>query len=148
MNDDTEYPRLEGQITWYDTKSTFHRKAYKRFKIASIMAAACVPLAAGLGWHAAFPGALGVVVVISEGLLQLNQHHENWIRYRATCESLQHEKYRYLLRTGIYDLPDTDAFKLLADRIEGLISQESSVWIDMRRSVEKSAPTESTSIDT
>ncbi len=137
MKDDTEYPRLEGQITWYDTKSSFHRKAYKRFKIASIMAAACVPLAAGLGLHAAFPGVLGIVVVISEGLLQLNQHHENWIRYRATCENLRHEKYRYLIRAGIYDLPDTDAFKLLADRIEVLISQESSVWIDMRRNVEK-----------
>ena len=40
------------------------------------------------------PGALGVVVVIVEGLQQMNQHHRYWVQYRQTCEQLRRENAR------------------------------------------------------
>ena len=62
-----------------------------------------------------------------EGLLQLNQYHQNWISYRSTCETLKHEKYLYLANAGPYAAA-TSAHTLLAERIESLVSQEHAKW--------------------
>jgi hypothetical protein len=41
--------RLEDQLAWYDGKSLGNQWAYKRIKIAEILAAAIIPFLAGLG---------------------------------------------------------------------------------------------------
>jgi hypothetical protein len=66
--------------------------------------------------------ALAAVVVIIEGVLQLNQWQTNWVLYRATAEALKHEKYLYLSEAGPYGGRDRD--RVLAERVEGLVSQE------------------------
>jgi hypothetical protein len=43
---------------------------------------------------------LGLVVLIVEGLQQLNQCQNNWIGYRSTCQALRHEKYLFLGNAG------------------------------------------------
>src|SRR5262252_5114790 len=93
---DPTLERLEDQIGWYDRKSNYSQKVYKWLKIIEIVAAALVPMAAGLRLPAPVTGGLGVLIAVLEGLLQLNQYHHNWITYRSTCESLKHEKYLYL----------------------------------------------------
>jgi Protein of unknown function (DUF4231) len=70
--------------------------------------------------------------LIVEGLQQLNQYHANWISYRSTCEALKHEKYLFLAAAGPYAKVD-DPLPLLADRIEGLISQEHAKWISAQQ---------------
>ena len=58
---------------------------------------------------------------------QLFQHHSNWTQYRSTCEALRHEKYLWMAHAGPYarsQRPDA----LLAERVEGLVSQEQSAW--------------------
>jgi Protein of unknown function (DUF4231) len=67
-----------------------------------------------------------------EGLLQAYQYHKNWITYRSTAESLKHEKYLYLARADAY-AHSKNPLRLLAERIEGLISQEHARWISSRR---------------
>lgn len=134
-SDNSGYERLEDQIEWYDRKSIAHQRAYRRLKLVSICAAALVPLAAYLTDLPFIVGALGVIVVVVEGVLEVNQHQRNWIRYRTTCESLKHEKYRYLARTGPYAASDTDAYRELVERVEILVSQENSVWVEDRRQV-------------
>lgn len=62
-----------------------------------------------------------------EGLLHLNQHQQNWITYRSTCEALRHEKYLYLGHGGPYAKAQ-DAHALLAERVESLVSQEHAKW--------------------
>ena len=42
--------RLEDQISWYDRKSNYSQQVYKWIKIIEIVAAALVPLAAGLSF--------------------------------------------------------------------------------------------------
>ena len=90
--------RLEDQIRWYDTKSVSNMRWYKRLKISEIASAAVIAFLAASSIQRAMivTAALGVLVTVFEGMLQLNQYHENWIRYRSTCESLKHEKYIYL----------------------------------------------------
>jgi len=124
---DPTLERLEDQINWYDRKSNYSERAYKGLKVIEIVAAALVPLAAGLHLPAAVTGSLGVLIAVLEGLLQLNQYQHNWISYRSTCETLKHEKFLYLATAGPYSTAAT-AHALLAERIESLVSQEHAKW--------------------
>jgi hypothetical protein len=126
--------RLEDQITWYDVRSISNMRWYKRIKISEIASAAVIPLLAASNLpHAVIAtGILGVLVTLFEGMLQLNQFHENWIRYRSTCESLRHEKYIYLANAGPY--PNVGQPRaLLAERVESLISQEHAKWATVQQ---------------
>jgi hypothetical protein len=121
--------RLEDQIAWYDGKSMGNQRAYKQIKIAEILAAAIIPLLAGLELpHTGMVTAsLGVLITVLEGLLHLNQYQQNWINYRSTCEALRHEKFTYIGKAAPYaNVPDPHA--LLAERVESLVSQEHAKW--------------------
>lgn len=135
---DTGYPRLEDQIRWFDDKSSHHQRWYRRLKLVSIGAAALVPLFTGLDGWAIIAGLLGVLIVVVEGLLHINQHYDNWVRYRATCEDLRHEKYLYLARAAAYrDLDDGTAFRVLAANVETLLTAEGEAWRRLRRRLDE-----------
>lgn len=110
---------MEDQISWYDGKSRAAQRWFKGLKVLTIVSAAVVPLAAGLAWHPVVVGAIGVLIVVAEGIQQLNQYQHNWITYRSTCEALKHEKYLFLAKAGPYGSAD-DPTKLLAERVESL----------------------------
>jgi hypothetical protein len=125
------WERLEDQIGWYDRKSMDAQRSYKRLKVVQLVGAAAVPVAAAAEAAAWGIAALGGLVLVLEGLQQLGQYQANWIGYRATCESLKHEKHLYLARAGPYsDLASAE--RTLAERIEGLVSQEHAKWISAR----------------
>jgi hypothetical protein len=77
-------------------------------------------------------GVLGILVTLFEGMLQLNQYHENWIRYRSTCESLKHEKYIFVANAGPYAGVDNPR-AMLAERVESLVSQEHAKWATVQQ---------------
>jgi len=132
-----DYQRLEEQIDWFDRKSLHHQRWYRRLKVISIAAAALVPLASSLDGYAFVAGLLGVIVVVVEGLQHVNQNHENWIRYRSTCENLRHEKYLHRAGAGVYEgLSDDQALRHLAARVESLLSDERNDWLQLRRSLD------------
>ena len=134
------YARLDDQIDWYDRKGLYHQAWYRRLKLVSIVAAALVPVVSAFDGMALLTGLLGVAVVVSEGLQHINQHHENWIRYRATCENLRHEKYLYLARSSRYaKLGDDEALRRLAAHVESILAEESDDWLKMRRHVDEPA---------
>jgi hypothetical protein len=131
---DPTLERLEDQIRWYDTRG---RKAQVRFKVLRgqvMIAAAAIPVLAAFDAPGYVAAILGSVVVVTEGILQLNQYHQNWITYRSTAEALKHEKYLFLARADIYARP-ANPTRLLAERIEGLVSQEHGRWASTRRQV-------------
>ena len=131
--------RLEDQIAWYDRKSRSNMQWFKRVKMTEIVSAAIIPLLASSHFpHVAVAtGVLGVLITVFEGMLQLNQYHENWIRYRSTCESLKHEKYVYLASGGPYANVEKPR-ALLAERIESLVSQEHAKWESVQEEEQKS----------
>ena len=125
--------RLEQQIAWYDRKSLYNQKVYKRIKVIEILAAAFIPLIAALSipYTAMITGSLGVLITVLEGLIHLNQYQQNWTSYRSTCEALKHEKYVYLAKAAPYaGVPD--CYALLAERIESLVSQEHAKWASVQ----------------
>lgn len=137
MNDTTHptLARLDDQIDWYDRKSLAAQKWFKALKIIQIVCAGVVPLVTIFGVEGVLLGQvtaiLGLAILIVEGLQQLNQYQSNWITYRSTCESLKREKYLYLGKAGPY-AGIADPIPLLADRIEGLISQETANWVSVQ----------------
>ncbi|HEY3129303.1 MAG TPA: DUF4231 domain-containing protein, partial [Acidobacteriota bacterium] len=72
-------------------------------------------------------GGLGVVVAVIASLLGLLHFQEHWLEYRATAESLKKEKFLFLTQTEPYD--KNDAFHLLVQRVEALLSKENTGWI-------------------
>jgi len=71
-------------------------------------------------------GGLAAVIVVLEGTQHLYQFQEHWITYRSTAEALKQERYVYLATAGPY--VGEDRHRQLAERIEGLISQEHAKW--------------------
>lgn len=129
--------RLDDQISWYDTKSIRSQKFYKRLKGVVITLSASIPLFVGFiadfnkHWEYVV-SAIGVIIVVIEGWLGLAKYHENWIEYRSICETLRHEKYMYLTRTGIYDTENP--FNVLVERVESIISNENVNWAGLNNS--------------
>ena len=104
--------RLEDQIAWYDKKSQYNQRVFKRIKIVEIVAAAMIPFLGAFKFSQVVwvTSGLGVLITVLEGLLHLNQYQQNWVAYRSTCESLKHEKYTYLGKASPYtNVPDPHA---------------------------------------
>jgi len=136
LEQDPTISRLEDQIEWYDRKSMQSQRWFKSLKGAEVALAAIIPLAAGLGANGLITGGLGVAIVIAEGLQQMNQYHLNWITFRSTCEALKHEKFLYLGKAGDYAAAN-NPHALLAEKLEGLISQEHAKWTSGREQAAK-----------
>jgi len=125
------WDRLEDQVDWYDRESAASQRAFKRLKVLQLAAAAMVPVAASVHAPVWITGGLGALVVVVEGMQQLGQYQQNWTNYRSTCEALKHEKYLYLAGAAHYHRAD-DPERMLAERIEGLVSQEHAKWTATR----------------
>jgi hypothetical protein len=128
--------RLEDQIAWYDAKSQKNQLWFKLLKICQIVIAAAIPVAAAASAPTWLMGAGGALIVVLEGLQQLEQYQQNWITYRSTCERLKHEKFLFLGHAGPYAAaPNPES--LLAERVEGLVSQEHAAWVSHREEPSK-----------
>ncbi|MGH3701193.1 MAG: DUF4231 domain-containing protein [Pseudonocardiaceae bacterium] len=144
VHDDASGPaweRLEDQLGWYDRKSMAAQKAYNRVKLGQLIVGATVPVVAALQAAAAVTATLAAFVVVAEGAQQLYQWQTKWVLYRSTAESLKHEKYLYLAGAGPYST--ADRHRVLAERLEGLISQEHAKWTESRLQDKQPSPTES-----
>jgi protein-S-isoprenylcysteine O-methyltransferase Ste14 len=123
--------RLEDQIAWYDARSEQNQHRFKQLKVCQIVIAAGIPVAAAASAPVWIMGGGGALIVIMEGLQQLQQYQQNWTTYRSTCERLKHEKFLFLSAAGPYQSvrhPEV----LLATRVEGLVSQEHAAWVSHR----------------
>ncbi len=131
--------RLDDQINWYDRKSTQNQKTFKRLQIILIVAAASIPFISGyvddLKYLQYLLGGIGVLIAAITGILSLYKFQETWTAYRTTCESLRHEKYLYLTKTNPY--VGKNAFNLLVQRVEMLISKENSSWAEIMQKTEE-----------
>jgi disulfide bond formation protein DsbB len=132
--------RFDDQIDYYEAKSSKCQRYYKRIKLFEIVAAALIPFLAALhvsdtNTYVHFAvgivtAALGVMITILEGVLQLNQYQQLWITCRATGEAMKHEKFMYIAKAGAYAAA-AERHALLAERIETIGSQENTKWASL-----------------
>jgi hypothetical protein len=126
------WDRVEDQIAWYDAKSQFNQRRFKGLKICQILTAAAIPVAASVTAPLWLIGGGGAFIVVLEGLQQLQQYQQNWTAYRATCERLKHERFLYQAHAGPYGAAANPEV-LLAERVEGLVSQEHAAWTSQQQ---------------
>jgi hypothetical protein len=136
--------RADDQIKFYERRSKSSQWRYKALKGIVIVSAALIPVMATYPEIPEGPriaGGLGILITVIESFLQLNRYQTNWTSYRATAESLKHEKYLYLAQAGSY-LDARNPQALLAERVETLISSENTNWIALSsKDREKSSAT-------
>jgi hypothetical protein len=123
--------RLAEELRWYDARARNNQRWYRAIKVVQLVAAALVPVMAGIGVSAWITGGLGSVIVVLEGVQQLYQFQEHWIAYRSTWEGLRREHHLYDARAGDYATavsPPT----LLAERIEALVAREHARWVSVQ----------------
>jgi hypothetical protein len=130
------WARLQDQLAWYDRKSQSNQRWFKRLKTCQIVTAAAIPVAASVSAPIWLGGMGGALIVILEGLQQLQQYQQNWTQYRATCERLKHEQFLFLSRAGPY-AAEGDVDALLAERVESLVSQEHAAWVSNREEADQ-----------
>jgi hypothetical protein len=126
VTEDPTWTRLEAQISWYDRKSADSQRRYKWLKLLELAVAAALPVVAAVQSAVWVTGGLAAIIVILEGAQHLYQYQEHWITYRSTAEALKHERYLYLAKAGPY--LGEERHRQLAERLEGLISQEHAKW--------------------
>lgn len=125
--------RLVDQLDWYDGKSTYCQKWYKRSKAAQIVCAVAIPVFALLpdGYAKIFTSFFGGIIAIIEAIQQMNQYSTLWVTYRATAEHLKHEKFLFLSMAGPYkNLSPEDRLVVLAERVEEHVSTEHANWFN------------------
>jgi hypothetical protein len=125
------WARLQDQVAWYDGKSQVNQRWFKGLKVCQIVVAAAIPVAAAASAPLWLIGSGGALIVVLEGLQQLQQYQQNWTTYRATCEQLKHEEFLFMARAGPYAVA-ANPEALLAERVESLVSQEHAAWVSHR----------------
>lgn len=128
--------RLEDQINWYDRKAGINQRRFKFLRTVSLLAGGLVPILALIDANRLAVAFLGFLLVVVEGIQQINQYYVNWVSYRSTSEALKHEKYLFLAKAGPYKSAD-DPLVLLAERVEGLVSQEHAKWVSAQEQAVK-----------
>ncbi len=136
--------RLDNQIAWYDRKSSINQKKYKKYKRLEFIIAATIPVITTL--TAIIPNELlekvlllgaafgGIVLVVINKTLELEDYFKFWKEYRTTCEALQYERALYLTRSEPYD--ENDAFPILVQKVESILSKETQRWQQRVKQVE------------
>jgi Protein of unknown function (DUF4231) len=129
--------RLDNQIEWYNQKSQINQRRYKKYKRLEFMIAATVPVVTTLSAMVKNEdietsmqiGAAvgGIVLVVINKMLELEEYHRLWKEYRVTCESLQYERSLYVTRTEPYDEPD--AYPMLVSKVEFILNKETQKWV-------------------
>jgi hypothetical protein len=121
--------RVEDQIAWYDRRGVFNKRWFISLRAVEITAAATVPFLSGFAgnpWIGATVGVIGIIITLCAGVTHLCQFQERWIEYRTTGEALKKEKFLFVTKTEPYD--SDDAFPILVQRIETLVSKENVTW--------------------
>ena len=123
--------RLNNQIKWYSDKSRKNKKYYYTLTILQIISAACIPflvsqISTDDNQLKILVEMIGIIVVITSGIMSAFRFNELWTSYRTTAETLKHEKYLFLSNAEPYQ--NEGNYPILVKRVESLISKEHSIW--------------------
>lgn len=131
--------RVDDQIAWYEKKSGQNKKNYHRAKVIEVVLAVLLPFISGFdniyGIEViTIAGFIGVIIAIISGVSVLYKHHDKWIEYRTTVETLKQERYMFVTNSGPYKEKNFQAF---VERFESIISNENSNWAEISRKQEE-----------
>jgi hypothetical protein len=127
---------------WYDGKAVRYKKMFLRMRAFTVVAGGVVPVLvnveAGVNNLIGYPVMKAVITVISllvvvmVSLESVFHPREQWKNYRSTEQLIEHEKFEFLTRVGVYkESTSEDAFKLFVERIEDAIVSENAATLNV-----------------
>jgi Protein of unknown function (DUF4231) len=125
MEFDYESERLDPAIAYYGRRSVAAKRRFYALQGLQLVAATLITVLAALDAPKPIVVFLGAAATLAAGLLALGNWQQLWLRYRATAETLKHEKYLHRALAGPYAQGRAG---LLAERCEAVVSSEHSVW--------------------
>ncbi len=129
MEFDYERERLDPAIEYYDARSVRSKRLFYLVTATQLVASTLVTALAAWPTELVPRPALAVVsavAALAAGLIGLFGWQQQWLRYRATAETLKHEKFLHRVRAGAYAADPGSA--LLAERCEAIVSSEHLAW--------------------
>jgi hypothetical protein len=132
-------------------KARDNKRRFRLFQIITLIASAIIPII-NLGYIAKSDTAdyqiriitsiVSALIVVVTGLTQLEKYQENWILYRTSAELLKKEKYFFENNAGEYsDLDEKERNKLLVERVESIVSAETSKYFTIHQPSHKNYET-------
>lgn len=126
--------RIEGQIAYYEKKSSSYKKRYFRFSIATIVLNAMIPILSLFLPDANLVPKMIITVISSittilTGVLAITGTKELWMRYRSNASSLTAILHQYYAQTGAFaGKTSEEAFLLLSTLCEAQMQEEYKQW--------------------
>lgn len=128
---------LRGQREWYGARASRYKQLYRGL---AVMVLVCGALTAFLQLFTAtsysdmvpwVTAGLGLVITLSKGLDQIIRPGESWLGYRKASEAMKREYRLYINKVGPYarDLNEDEAYGLLVEQIENIISEEQQLFL-------------------
>jgi len=138
MMDEESYERdrFQDQRNYYDKKATRYQRKWLAFSIIIVLLSP-VPLV--VLSFVELPMVAKLIILgtsyaatVLGSLLSLLKYRELWISYRTTEQEMLKEYYQYKTCTGAYSgiQNKEERFRLFVERIEGIMAQERSKWLD------------------
>jgi hypothetical protein len=141
VSTDYKDTRLEQQIKWHSQKARHNKSRFRLYETIVIFSGAIIPIVNIISADLVtrlVSSILGGMIAIVTGITQLEKYQENWILYRTTAEILKKEKYYYENQAGEYsDLDETKKKRLLVERVESIVSSETSKYFTVHRPQQK-----------
>lgn len=126
--------RYNQEVKWYDGMSKSNKKRYELCQSSMIILSAVTPILA-LTTNAWITAGVASILAVITNIQKVFKFQENWISYRTTCETLRHEKHFFDASCNEYEEVE-DKEKLFIERVESLISRESTLWVNNMKKIE------------
>jgi Protein of unknown function (DUF4231) len=140
MEETTGYKqdRLEEQIKWHSQKAHHNKQKFRLYQIIILIASAIIPTVNVVNFTdlptRISSSIMAGIIAVATGITQLEKYQENWILYRTSTELLKKEKYFFENNAGEYsNLSDVEKNKLLVERVESIVSAETSRYFTMHQ---------------
>jgi len=128
--------RLEEQIRGHSKKARENKLKFRLCQLIILIAGAIIPIInvvpiGDVQTHGDVQTRITSSII---GLTQLEKYEENWILYRTSAELLKKEKYFFENNVVEYsNLNDADKNKLLVERVESIVSAETSKYFTIHQ---------------
>ena len=134
--------RVDQQIDWHGKKARANKRRFRQYQIITLVASAIIPIinvsTIGDFQTRIMSSVISAIIAVSTGITQLEKYQENWILYRTNAELLKKEKFYFENCAGEYStLDDRDKNKLLVERVEAIVSAETTKYFAIQQPQKK-----------
>lgn len=159
--------RVQGQIDYFNKKSSQAQNEYKKWKRWEFALAASIPVVITFSSMAIAKDTVfffvgdkngiggtpvnldlvfkvtaaisGIVMAYINKLGDLEEYHKRWKDFRVNSEALEHEKHLFMTRTAEYE-EEEEAFSQFVDKVESILANDVQRWKQKNKQQEEIQP--------